>query len=70
MEKNAYHIITDTHFDYTDKENRISYVNECLYVKRKIVERVNYTNSLGYNSYVLFLGDIYSKGYRLSLIHI
>lgn len=64
MEKNAYHIITDTHFDYTDKENRISYVNECLYVKRKIVERVNYTNSLGYNSYVLFLGDIYSKGYR------
>lgn len=64
MAKNAYHIITDAQFEQGVKDNRISYEAECLHVKQEIIKRVMKTNSLGYNSYVLFLGDVYTRGYK------
>lgn len=64
MAKNAYHIIADSHFDYKQRDNRIDYLSEINYVKSQIVQRVLHTNSLGYNSYLLFLGDVYNNGYK------
>lgn len=64
MARNAYHIIADSHFDYKGKDNRIDYLKEIDFIKNKIVERVVHTNSLGYDSYVLFLGDVYNHGFK------
>lgn len=64
MAKNAYHIITDTQFEHGDKDNRISYEAECLHVKQEILKRVIETNKQGYRSHVLFLGDIYTRGFK------
>ena len=62
--KNAYHIVTDCHDTDKPKDNRVSYERECLYVKRELIKRVVETNKQGYNSYIIFLGDIYDKGYK------
>lgn len=62
--KNAYHIVTDCHDTDKPKDNRISYENETIYVKKELIKRVIETNKKGYNSYILFLGDIYDKGFN------
>lgn len=64
MAKNVYHLITDSHFDYQGKNNRVDYLGEIDLVKSIIMERVLYTNSLGFNSYVVFLGDVYNHGFK------
>lgn len=62
--KNAYIIITDTHFTYKGKSNRYDYLFEINYVKSKIDEVGLKYKSLGYNPILIFLGDIFDNSYK------
>lgn len=61
--KNAYVIVTDAHLFYKNLRNRINYQLETDVVWRKIYEVVRkYAGSWNVN--VLFLGDIFHRGYQ------
>lgn len=62
--KNAYVIITDTHFTYKNKPNRHDYLYEIDYVKSKIDEIGLKYKSMGYNPIALFLGDVYDNSFK------
>ena len=62
--KNAYVIVTDTHFTYRNKPNRHNYLGEIDFVKSKIDEiGLNYL-ARGYNPILVFLGDVYDNSYK------
>ena len=62
--KNAYVIVTDTHFTYRNKPNRHNYLGEIDFVKSKIDEiGISYI-ARGYNPILVFLGDVYDNSYK------
>lgn len=62
--KNAYVIVTDTHFTYRNKPNRHDYLMEIDYVKSKIDEiGISYLKR-GYTPILIFLGDVYDNSYK------
>lgn len=62
--KNVYPIITDLHFSYKEKDNRNSYISECLYVKKEILSLVYSYKAKGFNVTPIFLGDIYDNSFK------
>lgn len=64
MGKNAYLIISDIHESYKNKENRYNYIDEVSFVKNKIVDVSEKYKSLGYDVYLIFLGDIFDREYK------
>lgn len=62
--KNAYVIVTDTHFTYRNKPNRHNYLGEIDFVKSKIDEIGLSYLSRGYNPILVFLGDVYDNSYK------
>lgn len=61
--KNAYVIITDLHDTYVKKQNRFSYRNEIMFVKREIFRTIDKYKEKGYSVSLIFLGDIFDRGY-------
>lgn len=61
--KNAYVIITDLHDTYVKKQNRYSYKDELFIVKQELFRVIEKYKVLGYNVYLIFLGDIFDRGY-------
>lgn len=62
--KNAYVIITDTHFTYKNKPNRHNYLFETDYVKEKIDSIGRDYLSRGYNPILISLGDVYDNSFK------
>lgn len=62
--KNAYVIISDTHFTYKNKPNRYDYLFEIDYVKQKIDNLGLEYLDRGYNPIAVFLGDVYDNSYK------
>lgn len=63
-DKCAFVVVTDMHENYKTSNNRISYENEMQVVRSKIIRTVTDYKKQGYDTYVLFLGDIFTMGYR------
>lgn len=63
MVKNAYHIVTDLHDSDKDKSNRVSYSMEIDYAKTKLIEVCKKYKELGYDNYIILLGDVFDRGF-------
>ena len=63
MGKCAYLIISDLHDLNTDKGNRVDYQGEVRYAKEKIVETITKYKQNGCKVVLIFLGDIFDRGY-------
>lgn len=61
--KNAYMIVTDMHLFYKNLRNRVNYQMETDLVWKKIYELVHKYET-DYNVNVIFLGDIFHRGYQ------
>ena len=61
--KNAYLIITDIHMTYVKKENRFNYQKEIDVVFEQIHCCIDKYHAQGYRVTLLFLGDVFDKGY-------
>lgn len=62
--KNAYIVITDTHFTDKSKTNRFSYQYETDLVKGHIDKIGIEYSKRGYNPIAIFLGDVYDNSYK------
>jgi hypothetical protein len=60
---NSYLIVSDLH-EGKKKENRIDYMGELDKVHNQINKIINQEKSFGRNVYVIFLGDVFDRGYK------
>ena len=67
MVKRVYLLVSDLHLSTATKENRINYGNEMLMLKIEILKLINSYNNKGFLVNVIFLGDLFDRGYRDSL---
>lgn len=63
MAKNVYHVITDLHDSDKKKNNRIDYSAEIDFVKDKILEICLKYKQMGFQNYIILLGDVFDRGY-------
>lgn len=64
MSKNVYIVISDLHDWSNNKNNRIDYLEEIDYVKDIIMQLVKTIKQKGNKVFVLFLGDIFDRGFK------
>ena len=62
--KNAYLLITDMHRCDNVKKNRFSYRKEIIYVDKIVLNLLKKYLADGYNTNIIFLGDIFDAGYK------
>lgn len=67
MEKHAYLLITDLHDVGHLKMNRQDYASEINEIKRKILDLVLEYKDKGFVPTVIFMGDIFDRGYKHSV---
>ena len=62
---NAYRVISDLHRHYS-KANRFDYSKEVKYVDKVIEDQLNHYKEMGYNNYLIYLGDVFDISMRSS----
>ncbi len=67
MEKHAYLLVTDLHDLGHTKNNRQNYHVEINAIKKKILETVLTYQQAGWKVFVIFLGDVFDRGYKDAL---
>lgn len=60
---NAYIVVSDLHMTYVKKDNRYSYQDEIALLFEELEQCINRYNEKGFEVILLFLGDIFDKGY-------
>lgn len=60
----VYLVVSDLHKSYKNLANRIDYSSEIEFVENKIISLSSEYRSLGYNTNLIFMGDIFHSSFR------
>lgn len=63
MEKHVHLMLTDLHFSCDNLSNRIDYLGEEEFIKRKIIDTIMKYKNSGCKVYGHLLGDVFGRGY-------